>query len=261
MNRRSLMQRVGGAAMLSALSGEAADAQSSERKTRLYRLQYLYLRQGDQGTRVNQFLSSQMPLLTRNIHTLGVFTSLIAPHSPMTLMLSGFSGFEEMESAEERIRKDPGYQGAFEEMENGAEPPYDRAEVVLLRATDFSPEIVPLKAKPKTPRVFELRVYHSPTERQLRLLHERFAGPEIAIFHRVGVHPILYGNTVVGPGMPNLTYMTPFASLADREKAWDAFGADSEWAKARSESIARGGQIVSENNIMLLRPAAFSPIQ
>ncbi len=255
------MQTMGGAAMLSALAGEAADAQQTGRKTRLYRLQYLYLRQGEQGTRINQFLSSQMPLLTKNIHTVGVFTSLIAPHNPMTLVLSGFSSFEEMEMADERIRKDSGYQSALEEMEKGAEPPFDRADFVLLRATDFSPEIVPLKEKPKTPRIFELRVYHSPTERQLRHLHERFAGPEIAIFHRSGVHPILYADTIIGPDMPNLTYLTPFASLTEREKAWDAFGADPEWAKVRAESIARGGQIVSENNISLLRAAPYSPIQ
>ncbi len=255
------MQTMGGAAMFSALTGAEADAQQTGRKTRLYRLQYLYFRQGEQGNRISQFLSSQMPLITKNIHTFGVFSSLVAPHNPMTLVLSGFSGFEEMESADERIRKDSGYQSAFEEMEKGSEPPFDRADTVLLRATDFSPEIVPLKEKPKIARIFELRVYHSPTERQLRQLHERFSGPEIGIFHRVGVNPILYANTIAGPDMPNLTYLTPFTSLADREKAWDAFGADPEWAKARSESIARGGQIVSQNNIMLLRAAAFSPIQ
>ena len=261
MNRRTLFQSVGSATLFSAMAGAQAEGQTSGRKTRLYRLDYLYLRQGDQGTRINQFYSSLMPLLTKNIHTLGVFNSLIAPHNPMTMVLSGFSSFEEMESADDRIRRDASFQAALEEMEKGAEPPYDSAERVLLRATDFSPEIVPLPDKPKTPRVFELRVYHSPTERQLRLLHERFAGPEIAIFHRSGVHPIFYANTIAGPAMPNLTYFMPFASLAEREKAWDAFGADPAWAKARVESIAKGGQIVSHNNISLLRPAAFSPIQ
>jgi hypothetical protein len=177
------------------------------------------------------------------------------------LVLNGFTGFEEMEAADGRIRKDSGYQAALEEMEVGAEPPYDSAQHVLLRAADFSPEIVPLKEAPKTPRVFELRVYHAATERQLRYLRERFAGAEIAIFHRSGIHPILYGDTLFGPDMPNLTYLTPFASLAGREKAWDAFGADPEWAKARADSIARGGQIVAQSSSTLLRPAAFSPIQ
>jgi len=259
MNRRSLIQSVGCATLLSGLAAPAL-AQTS-RKTRLYRLENLHLRQGEQGNRVNQFLSSQMPLLAKHIPTLGVFTELIGPHIPTTVVLSGFSSFEEMETADDRIHKDSGYRSALEQMESGAEPPYDYADHVLLRATDFSPEIVPLKEKPKTPRVFELRTYHSPTERQLRLVHERFASAEIAIFHRSGVHPILYTDTLIGPDMPNLTYLIPFASLADREKAWDAFGADPEWVKVRAESVARGGQIVDRNSYRFLRPAAFSPIQ
>jgi len=97
--------------------------------------------------------------------------------------------------------------------------------------------------------------------RQNRLLHERFAGPEIRIFHRVGVHPILYTTTLIGPNMPNLTYLTPFASLAEREKAWEAFGADPEWIKVRKESIDKGGQITNQISITLLRPAEYSPIQ
>lgn len=92
-------------------------------------------------------------------------------------------------------------------------------------------------------------------------MHERFAGPEIGIFHRSGIHPILYGDTLVGPDMPNLTYLIPFASLADREKAWDNFAADPEWVKARAESVARGGEIVAEISATLWRPAPFSPIQ
>jgi len=261
MNRRSLIQSVGGAAMLSAMAGDEAQAQAPARKTRIYRLQYLYQRQGEQGNRVGRFLSSQMPLLTKNIPAVGVFTTLLGPRMPYTLVLHGFTGLEEMEAADERLRKDAAYQAAFEEMEKGPEPPYDSAQHVLLRAFDFSPEIAPLTEKPKTPRVFELRVYHSPTERQFRFLRERFSNNEVAIFHRSGVHPILYGETIVGPEMPNLTYLMPFASLAEREKAWDAFGADPEWVKVRAESITRGGQIVAQSSITLLRPAPFSPIQ
>ena len=131
----------------------------------------------------------------------------------------------------------------------------------MLSAAEYSPEIAPLQEKPKTPRIFELRVYHSPTQRQLRLLHERFAGPEIKIFHRVGIHPILYSTTAIGPNMPNLTYLTPFATLGEREKAWDAFGRDPDWIKVRKESVERGGQITNQISITLLRPTDYSPIQ
>jgi hypothetical protein len=93
------------------------------------------------------------------------------------------------------------------------------------------------------------------------MLHERFGGAEIKIFHRSGIHPILYADTIMGPDLPNLTYLMPFAALADREKAWDAFGADPEWLKVRADSVARGGQIVDNNNISLWRAASYSPIQ
>jgi len=106
-----------------------------------------------------------------------------------------------------------------------------------------------------------LRVYHSPTRSQLKALHERFAGPEIKIFHRVGVNPILYTSTMIGPNMPNLTYLIPFDSLAAREKAWDAFGADPEWVKVRNESIDKHGQIASVINISLFKATAYSPIR
>jgi hypothetical protein len=167
-----------------------------------------------------------------------------------------------MLSAGRAVEEDSGYQKAWVEFdEKGTEPPYDTAERAMLAATDFSPEIVPLAEKPKTPRYFEMRVYHAPTLRQLHMVHERFAGPEIKIFHRVGVHPIFFANTVFGEEMPNIVYMMPFATLADREKAWDAFAVDPEWVKVRAESVARGGQIVTYQNISLWRAAPYSPIQ
>jgi len=241
---------------------QSAPAQSSSRKTRFYRLSFFYMRMGDQVTRMNQFFSSLMPVLTKaNPGPIGVFNVFVGAHMPAMMTLAGFPSFAEMEAASRRYREETAYAKATAELEQGSEPPYDRGDIVLLEATDYSPEIVALKEKPKTPRIFELRVYHSPTLRQSRLLHERFAGPEIKIFHRVGIHPILYSSTVIGPNMPNLTYLTPFSTLADREKAWEAFGADPEWIKVRKESIDRGGQITNQISITLLRPTDYSPLQ
>ena len=202
-----------------------------------------------------------MPLWTKHSRAFGVFTAVMAPHAQTTLVLSGFSSPEQMVAAENRMEADSALQKARQELERGTEPAFDSRQRVLLRTADFSPEIVPLAEKPQRPRYFEIRVYHSPTERQLRLVHERFAGPEIQIFHRSGIHPILYGDTFAGPDMPNLTYIIPFNSLGDRERAWDTFGADPEWLKVREESIARGGQIVDYQNLSIWRAVPFSPIQ
>ena len=95
----------------------------------------------------------------------------------------------------------------------------------------------------------------------LKKLHERFQGPEIRIFHRVGVHPILYTSTVFGLERPNLTYLIPFDNLAEREKAWNRFGADEEWLRVRKQSIEEGGQISARMNISLYKAAAYSPLR
>jgi hypothetical protein len=255
MNRRLFLHGLGGA-------GALAAADAAGKKTRLYRLVFYYMRMGEQPARLSQFFGSQMPLI-RKLYPgpLGVFNVFLGPHLPAMMTLAGFPGFAEMESATAALRNTPAFSKALADLEQGPEPPYDRSDAVLLEATDYSPEIQPLPEKPKVSRIFELRVYHSPTLRQNRLLHQRFAGPEIKIFHRVGIHPILYSTTLIGPNMPNLTYLTPFATLAEREKAWETFGADPEWAKVRKESIDRGGQITNQISIMLLRPADYSPIQ
>jgi hypothetical protein len=159
------------------------------------------------------------------------------------------------------LNADQALEKAFADWQAGAEPPFEQQNNVLLEAADYSPEIVPLDPPPATPRIFELRVYHSPTQRQLKALHERFGGPETRIFHRVGVNPVLYGSTVIGPNMPNLTYLTPFTDLAAREKAWNAFAADPEWVKVRQASVEQHGQITLINQMSLYRATAYSPIR
>ena len=259
MHRRTFVQTLGAAGMLAQTEAHAAEVTAT--KTRVYRIDYFYYRQGEQAERLNQFFSSQVPLFLKHMRAFGVFTAVMAPRAQTMMVLSGFGGAEDMAAAAAKVEADAGYEKAHTELEGGAQPPFDSVQRVLLQATSFSPEIVVPAEKPKAPRYFELRVYHSPTRRQLKMVHERFAGPEIRIFHRSGVHPILYADTVIGPDMPNLTYLIPFTSLGDREKAWDAFNADPEWVKVRAESIARGGQIVDHNNISLWKAAAYSPIQ
>jgi hypothetical protein len=157
MNRRSFVQSIAGAGLLS----RTAAAQPSAERTRLYCLDYFYYRQGDQGGRLQQFLLSQAPLWTRHSRAFGVFTAVMAPHAQTTLVLSGFSSVEEMVAAENRMETDSAFQKARQELERGTEPAFDSRQRILLRSTDFSPEVVPLAEKPQKPRYFEMRVYHS----------------------------------------------------------------------------------------------------
>jgi NIPSNAP len=239
------------------------DAARQPRKTRYYLLEQFYLRNGSQLSRIHDFMSQGLlPVLNTVLPGPKIFLeALVAAHMPQFACLFGLESLDELPILRPRLEKNEAFQKAFTAWENHSEAPYEHYSQVLLKATDYSPEAVPLPSRPARPRIYELRVYHSPTWRQLRALHERFAGPEIRIFHRSGVHPLLYTETLAGPNMPNLTYLIPFDSLAAREKAWEAFGSDPEWVRVRKESIDRHGQISSVIQMSLYRAAPYSPIQ
>ncbi|MBA3976282.1 MAG: hypothetical protein C0504_18905 [Candidatus Solibacter sp.] len=239
----------------------AAAAQSTNR-TKYYVLERFFLENGSQPGRLAEFFSKSLIPAMKKVHNgpVIVMEALAAPHMPQVVLITGVETLEQTRLVSEAVAAGKEVKAAFDRWESG-EPAYLSEESMLLEATDYSPEIQ-VTARPEgAPRIFELRTYHSPTARQWKLLHERFAGPEIKIFHRLGIHPLFYSSTVFGPNQPNLTYLIPFESLAAREKAWTAFGADPEWIKVRAESIAKGGQISAVSDISLYRAAAYSPIR
>jgi hypothetical protein len=181
-------------------------------------LEQFFLENGSQPERIHNFFSKALIPTMRRFHKgPAIFAeALTAPHMPQVLAILGISSVEEIFDVSSKLFADKDFSKAYEEWEAG-EQPFLSASASLLQATDYSPEIaVPDKA-PETRRILELRTYHSPTGRQLKALHERNSGPEIKIFHRVGVHPLFYSATVFGTMRPNLTYLIPFANLAERE--------------------------------------------
>jgi hypothetical protein len=245
--------------MAATASGSAVTGQ----KTKYYILHQFFLQNGSQLGRLHEHLSKAVLPALAGMHkgpTI-VMQALVAPHMPQLAVIAGYASIEEAFAIRSKLEQNEGYRKGVAAWEKGSEPPTEHYTSSLLAVTDYSPEIEALSNPPKTPRIFELRTYHSPSSWQLRALHERFAGPEIKIFHRVGVHPLFYSETVFGPHKPNLTYLIPFDNLAEREKAWARFGADPEWQKVRQESIERSGQISSVIQISLYTPTDYSPIR
>jgi NIPSNAP len=247
---------------MSALLAPGAAAEETGRGTRFYVVEQYLLEQGSQPGRIHNFFSNALLPAMERIHKgPKIFLEAVAaPHIPMVTAIFGVESCDQIWSVAKQLFADKDFARAFDAWEAG-EPPYISANTSLLEATDYSPEIMAPDKPPAARRIFELRTYHSPTARQRKALDERFSGPEVKIFHRVGIHPVFYTSTVFGANRPNLTYLIPFDSLAAREKAWDAFGADEEWVKVRSESVARGGQINNVTNLSLHRATAYSPVR
>src|SRR6185437_12532351 len=232
MHRRSFT------AALAGLAAAPAWPAAQNRRTQFFTLEVFEMQQGTQPGRLHDWLEKSLLPKLGNRPVI-VLDAVIAPHSPQIACIAGYSSFDEIWTARKAAREtepSPGTESPTE-----TDPPFDTETLSILEAAPYSPEIA--MRKHDKPRYFELRQYHSPTASQLRALHERFAGPEIRIFHRSGIFPLFYSSTVFGPNMPNLTYLIPWDSLEAREKGWDKFNADPEWIKARKESIDKSGQI------------------
>ncbi len=192
----------------------------------------------------------------------GVFANLVAPGGPFLLMANQYRSLAAMEESQEKLAKDDAFTRAVESYYAGPLG-YERVDVTLLRAFDSMPAIdAPSVEKDKAPRVFELRIYESNTPSTLRRKIAMFeAGGEIAIFRRLGIRPVFFGHALSGTNIPNLTYMVCYDSLADRDRAWKAFGADPEWLKLRAQPGLSDAEIVSNISNSLLRPLPYSPIR
>ena len=103
----------------------------------------------------------------------------------------------------------------------------------LLLAFKGMPELAtPVKS---AGRIFQLRIYESPSVKTGQKKIEMFndAG-EIAIFRRVGLHAVFFGEALVGAKMPNLTYMLVFESREELKANWSKFGSDPDWQKLKT---------------------------
>jgi hypothetical protein len=106
-----------------------------------------------------------------------------------------------------------------------------------------------------------LRTYESNNAATLRRKIEMFDKGEAAIFQRLGMRPVFFGEAIAGASLPHLSYMLCYDDLAARDRLWKAFGADPEWQKLRSQPGLSDAEIVSNISNVILRAAPSSDIR
>ena len=252
---------------LLAVPAAAASAMPPGRNPAILELRYFQLRNSADGQmqRTTDFLRQiHMPALERSGGKLqGAFANLIAPNGPFVLALSSFASLGAMDEAFQKIAADKQYQKEMDALESKGGLSYVRVETSLLRAFASMPEVeVPSTDAKRAPRVFELRTYESNNPVTLKRKIGMFeTGGEIAIFRRVGLQPVFFGEAIAGAHMPNLSYMLCYDNLAAREKNWAAFVGDPEWLKLRAAPGLSDPEVVSNISNTLLRPLPFSPVR
>jgi hypothetical protein len=258
MKRRQLLAAAAASALF---SGKAQTAQTSNVYLEL-KTWHLHNSQENQPARVADYLESGLgPALSRGgASLLGAFSNVIAPEGPFYVTLTRYASLGAMQDALAKLASDAAYQRELTKLGSGPGLPFVRVESSLLRSFDGMPEpSVPAEKRP--PRIFELRTYESQTFTTLARKIGMFNGGEISIFERLGMRPIFFGERIVGPRQPCLTYMLSFDDLAAHDKLWHAFGSDPEWKKLSSEPQLKDNEIVANISNVILRPLTFSVIR
>jgi len=119
---------------------------------------------------------------------------------------------------------------------------------------------LPAATATHSPRVFELRTYESPSDLDHKRKVEMMQSGEEEIFANAGFSQVFYGDTVIGPRMPNLTYMLSYESVSVRDKKWAAFLASAAWKSMSSQPRYSFENIVSSITALILTPTDYSQI-
>jgi hypothetical protein len=247
----------------SSLAPLARAAEPEQPKNAFYHLVYYYMRNGTQVERTTQYLQKAwMPAAERaGIGPMGFFSPVLGDRAPFILSLATYPSFSAIEALQQKLAGDQEFQKGWDAY-NTSEPAYVRMESAMLRAFDGwpAPQVPPVTPQ-RALRIFELRTYESISEKAGRRKIKMFDDGEAAIFKRLGMSPVFFGQTVIGQNLPNLTYLLAFDDLAARDRLWRDFGSDAEWRKLRAQPGLSDAEIVSSISNSILRPLPFSPIR
>lgn len=247
-----------------ALMGAAAE-KSTTRSREFYQIRRYRLQNGPQ-TKLTEsyFRDALIPALNRmGMDPIGAFSLQIGPETPTFYLLIPSNSVEALATLDLHLEQDSEFLKLAEPFWNApaATPAFLRIESSLLAAFTGWPRLTPPEASAtKAKRIFQLRTYESATDRDHVRKVEMFHSGEFEVFLKAGCHPLFFGDTLIGPRMPNLTYMLSFADMEELDKCWHAFSSDPAWKKLSASPRFGFEPIVSKVSNQVLAPLAASQI-
>jgi hypothetical protein len=134
-------------------------------------------------------------------------------------------------------------------------PVFIRYESQLMLAFNGMPQ---MKQPPAGPRIFEIRTYEGYSDDAVRRKIKMFNDHEFTIFDRVKLNTVFFGETLIGPKLPALTYMLWFKDMEERDKNWKAFLVDPDWVRIVSDP--QFANTVSVITKVFLEPTSYSQV-
>ena len=260
MHRRNFLSGSLAAASAVVLSGPL-DAQTPSTRTReFYQLRRYFLQSGQQVAMTEKYISEALiPALAHKAGPIGAFRLEIGPETPTFYVLIPMDSPATAGTLELELSRDETYIKSAEPFWSApaSSPAFLRVDSSLLVAFEGWPRITP-PAKGK--RIFQLRTYESPSYRDHILKVQMFHSGEFEIFKNAGFQLVFFGDTLIGPRMPNLTYMLSFADSAELDAKWNVFRNDPTWKKLSADPRFAFEPIVNNITNLVLSPLSASQI-
>jgi len=248
-----------------ALSRRAEAQASAAHGREFYQLrQYKLFNGPETGLTARYFEQALIPALGRlGFGPIGAFSINIGPETPTNYLLIPGSSVEALVTADLHLAEDAEFQKAaqpwWEAPANA--PSFQRVESALYIAFEGWPKITPPAASAtKGKRIFQMRTYESPSYRDHVRKVEMFHKGEFDFFAAAGLHSVFYGDMLIGPRMPCLTYMLSMDSLEQLNDKWAAFGNNPDWKKLSADPRYGFESIVSNITNLVLTPLGSSQI-
>jgi hypothetical protein len=261
MNRRDWIK--GSAALAAAVSVKVEAAQVPATSGRSYFLLRRYrLQQGAPfSAAANKYFSGALlPALSRmGLGPVGVFNLSYGDGTPTMLVVIAGNDAKVLAMLDLELAKDAAFTAAAAPFwgASALTPPFLGVTSTLSIAFEGFPKLV---APPKEPRILQLRTYVSPTfaahERKVEMFHHG----EFAIFAAAGATSVFYGDNLIGPDLPSLTYMLAHKDLAAMDLAWKNFTAHPDWKKLSTDPRYASEPIVSRIDNLVWTPTAYSQV-
>ncbi|HEY4416493.1 MAG TPA: NIPSNAP family protein [Verrucomicrobiae bacterium] len=203
-----------------------------------YELRVYFTRSAEQQRRINDYWqSAAVPAYNRmGIQPIGVFTEMKDSVTNKIYVLIPCDSLEVFAAIPAKLAADTNYQQAAVDFLSAPKlnPAYDHFESSLLLAFNGMKHLT-LPPAEKRPNVFELRTYLSPSEAKSLNKMQMFESGEIPVMKGVGLAPIFYSQTLAGPRLPSLVYMTCGENLAEHKKHWQGFNNAPAWKQLTSD--------------------------
>ena len=261
MDRRQFV-KAGAAAGALGPTGLAA-AQAADRH--YYELRVYEMRSDMAPNRIRDWFKDHLiPALQRaGAGPVGVFAPEAGFLGGSLIVLVDYRSAADALAAPQRLEADRAFVAARRAFEGDLRMPFVRYESRLMRAFAGHPAVeVPATSASRPPRLFELRTYESRNAETLAKKIDMFDVSEIALFRKLGMAPVFFGENVYATRLPSLTYMITFDDMAARTAAWNTFRTHPEWQAILRDprGIAEGG-ITTVTSATFLNPLPFSQIR